>query len=331
MIKFGNPILKAYNASFSLRYTVNSVQFLKIHSEYAGQRLDNYLLARLKGVPKSHIYKILRKGEVRVNKKRAKPEYRLQANDEVRIPPVRVTETTKMTPSSQTFEWLKAHILYEDNNLLILNKPSGIPVHGGSEVPNGVIEVLRHYLPHSQHLELAHRLDRDTSGCLVMAKKRSILKEVHALLREGKVKKTYHALVLGKWNAQKSEINAPLMKNQLASGERMVRVSPEGQESLTYFKPLTYYSAATLVEARPHTGRTHQIRVHAQFAGHPIAGDEKYGDKAFNRYVKELGLKRLFLHAAQIEFNLDNSKQNIQVKAPLPLELQQILDKMATP
>lgn len=300
----------------------NSVQYIVITPDFAGQRIDNFLVTRLKGVPKTHIYRILRKGEVRVNKKRAQPSYRLQANDSVRLPPLRLEEkSAPQVPSRQLMTFLSERILYEDNNLLIINKPSGIPVHGGSGVKLAIVEALRSMYPKSPHLELAHRLDADTSGCLILSKKRGVLKELHELFREGKVRKIYWALTKGHWKESEYRVDVPLHKNHLSSGERIVRVDKEGKSSLTLFRPLKTFTEASLVEATLETGRTHQIRVHAQYRGHPIAGDEKYGDREFNKVMRQKGLKRLFLHAHRIDFVLPSTNQRIELEAPLDDDL----------
>ncbi len=303
----------------------SAVQYVTIPSDLAEQRIDNFLINRLKGVPKAHIYRILRKGEVRVNKKRIKQTYRLQEGDQVRIPPLELEDKdTASTPSKQLIAFLAARILYEDDNLIIINKPAGISVHGGSGIKLGIVEALRAMYP-KLTLELVHRLDRDTSGCLILAKKRSILRELHALLREGHVKKIYHTLTKGHWKQSALRVEAALRKNQLSSGERIVRVHDEGKPCLTIFKPLVRYKYSTLMEALLETGRTHQIRVHAQFRGHQVAGDEKYGDKEFNKQMHQLGLKRLFLHAYFIEFTLPSTGQHIQMTAPLDDDLQACL------
>ncbi|HII3799040.1 TPA: 23S rRNA pseudouridine(955/2504/2580) synthase RluC [Pasteurella multocida] len=304
-----------------------TVKMLTISEDEAGQRIDNYLLAKLKGVPKSLIYRILRKGEVRVNKGRIKPEYKLQANDIVRVPPVRVSEkehapiSTKLNKVSQ----LEKQILFEDECLLILNKPSGIAVHGGSGLSFGVIEALRTLRPDARFLELVHRLDRDTSGILLVAKKRSALRSLHEQLREKTVQKDYLALVRGQWQSHCKVVKAPLLKNELSSGERIVRVSEQGKPSETRFSIEERYEYATLVKASPVTGRTHQIRVHTQYAGHPIALDDKYGDKHFDEQMTQLGLTRLFLHAFSIRFEHPKTGETLRINAPLDPEMKKIL------
>ncbi len=292
-----------------------------ITDNQAGQRIDNFLLKELKGVPKSHIYRILRTGQVRINKRRVKPDYRLQIGDQIRIPPLRMAEKLSKKPKAELIELLCNRIVYEDENLLIINKPAGIASHGGSGINFGVIEVLRAIYP---KLELVHRLDRETSGCMILAKKRSILKELHELLRENKIKKTYLALVRGRWKNGKCIVEAPLLKNQLKSGERIVRVSEKGKSAKTEFRLKRNFSNAALIEAILHTGRTHQIRVHAAYINHPIAGDDKYGDKEFNKILRKKGIKRLCLHAYALKFNLPSTKKTINIKVDLDEELSTI-------
>lgn len=283
------------------------VQSLVVDPAYEGQRIDNFLRHQLKGAPKTLIYRILRKGEVRVNKGRIKPEYKLQAGDVVRIPPLRLAEADEPVPvAASLLERLEAAIQYEDKGLLVLNKPAGIAVHGGSGLSFGVIEALRQLRPEATEMELVHRLDRDTSGLLMVAKRRSMLRHLHAALRGNKlVDKRYLALVRGHWESGRKQVSAPLLKNTLRSGERMVEVNPEGKEALTLFRVMRRFGDfATLVEASPVTGRTHQIRVHARHAGHAIAGDAKYGDDDFSQAVRVLGGKRLFLHAYALKVPL---------------------------
>lgn len=309
-----------------------NVQFFTISEDEAGQRLDNFLLAKLKGVPKSLIYRIVRKGEVRVNKGRAKPEYKLQAEDMVRVPPVRVAEKNEPPVSTKLNKVaeLEAQILYEDEVMLVLNKPSGIAVHGGSGLSFGVIEALRALRPDARFLELVHRIDRDTSGILLVAKKRSALRSLHEQLREKIVQKTYLALVRGQWQAHCKVIKAPLSKNELASGERIVRVSEEGKPSETRFSIEERYVQATLIKASPITGRTHQIRVHTQHAGHPIALDDKYGDKEFDQKMQQCGLNRLFLHAYEIRFEHPKTGEQMHITAPLDKALKAVLTTLRT-
>ncbi|NLY14394.1 MAG: 23S rRNA pseudouridine(955/2504/2580) synthase RluC [Gammaproteobacteria bacterium] len=286
------------------------VQMLEVSAGLAGQRIDNFLLARLKGVPKTMIYRILRKGEVRVNKGRIKPDYRIKEGDLVRVPPIRMTQADEPAPLAQgLLERLEAGIVYEDKALIVLNKPAGIAVHGGSGLTYGVIEAFRQMRPHNKEIELVHRLDRDTSGLLMIAKKRSMLRHLHEALRDDGVDKRYMALVRGRWPASRKQVDAPLQKSNVRSGERMVEVNPAGKEALTLFKVLRRFGDfATLVEASPITGRTHQIRVHALYAGHAIAGDSKYGDEDFSKEIRELGGKRLFLHASDLKFTLPDGE-----------------------
>ncbi|WP_252176207.1 23S rRNA pseudouridine(955/2504/2580) synthase RluC [Endozoicomonas sp. 4G] len=302
---------------------------INIDSEDAGQRVDNYLVRILKGVPKTRVYRIIRKGEVRVNKKRVTADYRLQDGDLLRVPPVRVSEKApKAAPGAVIAQKLEDAILYEDNSLIIINKPAGIAVHGGSGISYGVIETLRNIRPEARGLELVHRLDRDTSGCLMIAKKRSMLRYLHAQLREDKISKIYNALVLGRWPSRKVLVNAPLLKNTLRSGERIVTVDVEGKRSKTLYKVLERFSyadqVATLVEASPVTGRTHQIRVHCLHAGYPILGDNKYTSDEDNKRFREFGLKRLFLHAARLKLVLPDG-QALTMDAPLPEDLDGVL------
>lgn len=305
---------------------INSVvRLVAVEADYVGQRIDNFLMRELKGVPKSRIYNLLRRGEVRVNKSRAKPDYKLQAGDVVRVPPVRVAVREESAVPLGLDAGLRSAILYEDAGLLVINKPSGLAVHGGSGISLGLIEALRQMYPEQRHLELVHRLDRDTSGCVMVAKKRGVLKQLHELLKARKgVDKRYLALVGGKWPARKQQVNAPLQKNVLSSGERVVRVELEGKKSVTEYTLLRRVAGASLIEARPVTGRTHQIRVHCQYAGYPILGDDKYGDDEADANFRKLGLKRLFLHAHSLAFNLDGKR--ISVVAPLPPELEKVLE-----
>lgn len=306
-----------------------SVRMLEVDTEQAGQRLDNFLTRHLKGVPKSVLYRIIRKGEVRVNKGRVKPDYRLQQGDLVRIPPVRQGEPVKAgTPADATLRRLEASILWQDPGLLVLNKPSGMAVHGGSGLRYGVIEALRALYPKERHLELVHRLDRDTSGCLLVARKRSYLRHLQQQIRDKQVQKRYQALLMGQFYAGEQVVEAPLKKNTLKSGERMVRVDPLGKPATSIFASQRVYDLATLVEVLAVTGRTHQIRVHSAWLGHPIAGDDKYGDRDFNQRMAGLGLQRLFLHARQIEFQIPEQAAPVLVTAPLSPDLKQVLDAL---
>ncbi len=306
------------------------MQIIEIEPDFIGQRIDNFLLARLKGVPKSVIYRVLRKGEVRVNKKRIKPEYKLQQDDVVRIPPLTVAaEGEPVSVKLSMVKNLEQHILFEDNDLIVLNKPSGMAVHGGSGLQFGVIEALRALRPLAKHLELVHRLDRDTSGCLLIAKKRSVLTHLHEQLRNKTVEKKYWALVAGDWDNKVRKVTEPLRKNTLQSGERVVRVDErEGKPSETRFRILQRYQQGTLVEAFPVTGRTHQIRVHTACTGHPIACDDKYGDNAFTAQMQQIGLNRLFLHAKLLSFIHPMTETTMRIEAPLDPSLEQALAKL---
>ncbi|MFT6268188.1 MAG: 23S rRNA pseudouridine955/2504/2580 synthase [Alphaproteobacteria bacterium] len=303
----------------------DKVQFVTIEEDNHLQRIDNYLISKMKGVPKSKIYRILRKGEVRVNKKRAKPDYKLQTNDYLRIPPVKLDESPSAQLNVSNLAYIKDAIIYEDDRLLVINKPSGMAVHGGSGLTYGLIEALRALRPNSPYLELVHRLDRDTSGCIVIAKKRSALRHLHEQLRDKKMDKTYHALVDGHWPEKRTKVKAGLQKNQLQSGERMVFADEDGKPSETRFSVIKHYSQASLLEAKPITGRTHQIRVHCQFAGHSIANDSKYGNESFSKYIKTLGCKRLFLHAKSIEFIHPLSEKPVMFEAPYDKHLSHLI------
>ncbi|PML53865.1 23S rRNA pseudouridine(955/2504/2580) synthase RluC [Vibrio lentus] len=301
------------------------VQFVDIDEDMAGQRIDNFLRNQLKNIPKSMIYRIVRKGEVRVNKKRIKAEYKLKAGDLVRIPPVTIEEKTEdSVPSTKLnkVSELEQCIIYEDDHMLILNKPSGTAVHGGSGLKFGAIEALRALRPDARFLELVHRIDRDTSGILLIAKKRSALRHLQAQFREKTVQKYYFALVMGEWKNSCKVVNAPLLKNEVNS---IVRVNPNGKASETRFRVLEKFQDATLVQASPITGRTHQIRVHAQYTGHPIAWDDRYGDRRFDAYTGKVGLNRLFLHAANIKFTHPGSEEKMDISAPMERRLEKAL------
>ncbi|HEX9813015.1 MAG TPA: RluA family pseudouridine synthase [Burkholderiales bacterium] len=306
------------------------VRHVEIDVSREGQRLDNFLLGQLKGVPKSHVYRILRRGEVRVNSARVAPSYRLQEGDKVRIPPIRTSQPVKAT-EPQRFEWLSGRTLYEDRDLLVLDKPGGLAVHGGSGVGAGLIEGLRAVRSDLPVLELAHRLDRDTSGCLLLAKNRPALLALHEMLRDGKIEKRYLALLKGRWRGGSKTVSARLARDRIRGGERLVGVSDEGRAAASRFEPKRAYGPATLVEIRLDTGRTHQARVHAAHIGHPIAGDEKYGDRAFNRELRELGLRRLFLHAARLRFAHPATGARIEIAAELPTELKSLLERLREP
>jgi 23S rRNA pseudouridine955/2504/2580 synthase len=307
------------------------VTYQTIHEDDAGIRADNYLIKVLKGVPKSMIYRILRKGEVRVNKKRIKPEYKLQSGDEIRIPPLRMSDAKVVLPSANLdkVSALKDAVLYENDGLMVINKPCFMPVHGGSGVSYGVIEALRSLRSDLHFLELAHRLDRETSGCLIIAKKRSVLRQLHEQFREKNMQKQYLALVRGEFSKRITTVRAPLLKNVLMSGERIVRVDEvNGKPSVTDFKIREKFHNVTLVEAWPHTGRTHQIRVHLAYKSHPILGDDKYGDAEFDKNYVSLGLDRMFLHAEHITFTDPVINKEVTVYAPLPDDLEKLLQNI---
>lgn len=301
------------------------VQFLTVPGELAGQRIDNFLRARLKGVPRACIYRILRRGEVRVNKGRVKAEYRLSAGDIVRVPPLRGAEQGAAPVVGEKLRrQLEASVLYDAHGLLVINKPAGLAVHGGSGVRLGLIEVLRQMYPGSPFIELVHRLDRDTSGAIMVARKRSVLQHLQSELRAGRVGKSYLALAVGKWPRGRRVVEAPLRKNTLKSGERVVSVHPEGKPSETRFQVLERLPGATFLSAEPVTGRTHQIRVHARFVGCPLAGDVKYTPDEINREFRKKGLKRLFLHSASLRCTLPGGER-VEIEAPLPAELESVL------
>lgn len=304
------------------------VQYLEINADQAGQRIDNFLLSRLKGVPKSRVYRLLRKGEVRVNKGRIRPEYRLIEDDMVRVPPIRVSKQVPASPGRSLRGILSDSILLETEEFLVINKPFGLAVHGGSGINLGVIESLRAMREPHAYLELAHRLDRDTSGCLLIAKSRRVLKHLQDQMRQRSMDKRYITLVSGRWAKERREVNAPLLKQTVASGERIVRANSEGKPSLTRFKLLKHYANASLLEVKLETGRTHQIRVHCQLVGHPLAGDPKYGNESFNETLRHIGLKRLFLHAAELAFTSPTTGERVKVQAPLPDELEGVIKKL---
>lgn len=305
-----------------------TVNWLEVGAEEAGQRIDNYLIRWLKGVPKSHVYRILRSGEVRVNKGRIGPDYRVQTDDKVRIPPIRTAERV-VAAAPKAGARVEFDILYEDAALLVINKPSGLAVHGGSGISFGAIEQLRAARPQAKFLELVHRLDRDTSGILMFAKKRSALVALHEQLREGRVQKIYLALVRGHWRDAKRAVKAPLQKHLLANGERRVSVHEEGQAAHTIFRLRKSWPDSqppfSLLEAELKTGRTHQIRVHLAHLEFPIAGDDKYGDFPLNKTLKKQLLKRMFLHAYRTGITHPDSGEALHFEAALPPELEAFL------
>ena len=305
----------------------HGVRQVAIGPERDGQRIDNALATLLKGVPKSMIYRLLRTGQVRVNGKRAKPDTRLSDGDMLRIPPIRVAERPEGREASDALVSSVAEtVIFEDKHFLVIDKPSGIASHGGSGVSHGAIELLRAARPH-ESLELVHRLDRDTSGVLVLAKSRAGLVGLQAAIRAGEVTKQYLCLMVGHPSKAKFDVNAPLRKSVLQGGERMVRVSEDGKPALTFFREMEQYPGARLMQATLGTGRTHQIRVHAAHVGHPLAGDPKYGDREMNKRFREMGLQRLFLHAAHLSFELDGRLYSFS--APLPDDLKTFLDVLA--
>ncbi len=299
------------------------MQKIGIDEEFAGQRVDNFLRNVLSGVPKSRVYRLIRRGEVRVNGGRVKAEYKLLAGDEVRVPPVTVNPPGPAAPDKPASEMLEQAI-FEDKRLLVINKPAGVAVHGGSGISHGVIELLRASRPDLKNLSLVHRLDRDTSGCLVLAKKKSALRELHVLFRERLVEKNYLALVAGDWQHGDFLVKAPLLVQHRKNGERYVIVSEEGVRAKTRMKLSRTYGTHSLLQCQPLTGRTHQIRVHAQTMGHPLVVDERYGDKDSNSQARKLGLKRLFLHAQSIAFP-DQSGNEQHFTAPLADDLDHFL------
>ncbi len=294
------------------------VQWIDVAEEEAGQRIDNFLMARLKGVPKSHIYRVLRSGEVRVNSGRIQASYRVAPHDRIRIPPVRVAEKESNAPAPH----FKMTVLHEDDGLLALDKPAGIAVHGGSGIAHGAIESLRSMRPEARYLELVHRLDRETSGVLLVAKKRSALTGLHAMLRDRAIDKRYLAGVAGRFRNETQRVSLALAKRATTDGGRHVSVSEQGQEAETVFRRLERGAEFSLLEAQLLTGRTHQIRVHLAHLGHPILGDDKYGDFELNRALRKRGLRRMFLHAASLEFAHPLSGEILRIAAPLPADLE---------
>jgi 23S rRNA pseudouridine955/2504/2580 synthase len=311
------------------------VRQIEVDPEAAGTRLDQFLMRLLPSVPRSRVFRIVRKGEVRVNGKRAGPEHRLQERDIVRVPPIRVeAEPAPGQPAripGRLLETVQAAIISEDPRLLVLDKPAGIAVHGGSGLSFGIIEALRALRP-KEELELVHRLDRETSGCLLVARKRSALRILHELMRDGQVDKRYLTLVKGHWNLGHTKIDVPLRTDTRVSGERTVKAHASGKEAISEFRPVQWFGKkATLMEVSLHTGRTHQIRVHSAHAGHPVAGDEKYGDEAFNAAMKEVGLTRMFLHAHSVSFEWPRGEHGglFSASAPLPAELSGVIDAIS--
>jgi 23S rRNA pseudouridine955/2504/2580 synthase len=308
----------------------HGVRHVEVEEDFTDQRIDNYLLRFLKGVPKSRVYRIIRKGEVRLNGKRIKPDRRLKAGDKIRIPPIRVSESV----DSRNYileKNIEKTIIYESNVMLIINKPPGVAVHGGSGVSAGVIESLRQARPQDKHLELVHRLDRGTSGCLMIARKRSYLKLLQAELHNKRqLKKIYQVIVHGKWPSRKQHIKAPILKNLLQSGERVSRVQEGGKESITEYRVESTSGDYSVLEARPVTGRTHQIRVHCQYAGHPVVGDEKYGFEEADRKLAARGYKRLMLHASKLVIPALGEHPPVEVEASADDHFQRLISEIKT-
>lgn len=313
----------------SLAKTKSSVQVVEIKEDQDGQRLDNFLLRALGDIPKSMIYRIIRKGEVRVNKGRIKPNHRLKTGDFVRIPPVRHdTESSEVKLPQSLLGEVGRQILFENNDYMVVNKPSGLAVHGGSGLRFGLIDVIRAIRPQHEYLELVHRLDRETSGCLLFAKNRQALIFMHEQFKQNQVIKKYLAGIEGEWKSGTKTISAPLIKNATQGGERIVEVNDKGKEAISHFKLVQQFNRLSLIEVELQTGRTHQIRVHAAHEGHPVAGDKKYGNKNYNQWIKEKGLKRLFLHSHWLEFYLPGDNERTQINTPLPDELQVVLSNL---
>lgn len=305
------------------------VQFIEISASQAGQRIDNFLLTLEKGVPKSRIYRAIRKGEVRVNKGRIKQTYKIEAGDVIRVPPLQVSGKTAPTEINESLQQqLLASIIFEDDAMLVLNKPSGLAVHAGTQIQVGVIEAFRLIKPELEFIELVHRLDRDTSGCLLIAKSRESLLNLQQQMLSDKIDKRYLTLLKGEMNSDEVYIEQPLQKNTVSSGERMVKVDPEGKSAKTLFIKRQSYGIAQLSEVKLFTGRTHQIRVHSAWSGHPVAGDDKYGDREFNKQMKTFGLKRLFLHAWRLGIHHPVTQEPLLLEAPLPEKLQQVIKQL---
>ncbi len=309
----------------------DSVNIVKIDSNHAGQRLDNFLIKQLKGVPKSHIYRIVRKGEVRINKKRCKVQQRLEDGDEVRIPPLRISQKTITKPSEFIQKLMLQNILFEDEHLLILNKPAGLAVHSGSGSEFGVIEALKSAKPHTPFLELVHRLDKDTSGCLMVAKSRQVLTALQHSLRnhDGGIKKTYLTLLKGQWRGNEKRVEVSLGVAKDTDSFKRIQIDSDGKSAQSEFIPSKVFKETSLIKVNITTGRMHQIRVHATHLGHPIVTDKKYGDFELNReFKKQYGLNRIFLHASKLSLRHPATKQKLNFFAPLPEELKSVLTKL---
>lgn len=312
----------------------SKVSFVTVDAEHAGQRLDNFLITRLKGVPKSMIYRIIRKGEVRINKGRVKQTTRINEGDVVRIPPIRLAADKEIKVDAGRYAFLVEQVLFEDDALLVLNKPSGMAVHAGSGIKVGIIEAIRALRTDLKYIELAHRLDRETSGCLVMAKKSSVLRALNEdfannSLKNNRLQKRYLALVKGRWRHGERRVTKALNTDARRGGERHVVVDDNGSYASSIMTPVSVGSLASLIEVKLLTGRTHQVRVHALSEGHPLAGDQRYGDADFNKEIKKLGLKRLFLHAASFSFFHPISEQKIEIDAPMPAELTAVVNSLS--
>jgi len=297
------------------------VKNIKIDLESKGMRLDNYLISLLKGIPKSKIYSIIRKGEVRLNSKRIKPRHKIQEGDIVRIPPLKIIENETVKPSSNIVEIIKEKIIFEDKSILVINKPVGIASHGGSGISLGLIEIVRQIIPSYENVQLVHRLDKDTSGCIVLTKKKSVLREMHNELRNHSVEKKYVAITKGHWQQNSIDVNLNLLKLKNKSGEQKVKVSDEGKESITKFKVIKQNKNFSQINCTLLTGKTHQIRVHCQHLEHPIMGDRKYGDKDFNKLAKKIGITRMMLHASSINFK----RMKFSIDSQIPEEFLSIM------
>ena len=309
--------------------TKSAIRLLEVSESESGQRIDNYLMKHLKGVPRSMIYRLLRKGSVRVNKKRKKADYRIESGDIIKIPPVRTAQAGNIEIPDNQVNKIKQCVVYEDDSLLVINKPAGMAVHSGSGLAWGLIEVVRLAWPEYKSIELAHRLDRFTSGCLLLAKTRPALLNIQQQITSCSLHKSYLALTQGRWDTTKVKVDSRLRKNVIQGGERMVQVDPEGKEALSYFITQKQFAEAALCEVEIVTGRTHQIRVHAASEGHPLAGDTKYGDALFNKRLKVHGLKRMFLHAHKLTFRHPETNKPILVTSPLASELETVLNNLS--
>jgi len=314
-------------------FNYQTVQYLIIDDEYQNQRIDNFLFSRLKKIPKAMLYKLIRKGEIRVNKKRVKPEYKLQKNDMLRVAPIRldnmpIINKPDIEKTTHQYQWIENAIIYEDKYLIVVNKPANIAVHGGSGISLGIIEILRIVRQKEKFLELVHRIDKSTSGLLLIAKKRAVLIHIQAQFKHKSIKKSYLTLVEGQWDKKIKKVNQPLLKYASQLNEKKVKVHSEGKTASTYFTVVDVYDGASLLIAQPITGRTHQIRVHALHENHAILGDNKYGSKEQLLFCKKIGLQRLFLHAEKLTLQHPISEKNMTFEASLPSELKKTLIKL---